>query len=94
MKVAVGRSFVLAVASLMVFLGGFIFWQQVNQPSANGCYTFPFGFSSMTAGAYQGSCPFNSLPNYYASDVALTLIAFGFLVTLVRLRKGRVDLGQ
>ena len=92
MRLVIARSFVIASASLLIFGGAFIYWQQINQPSANGCYTFPFGFGALVQ-AYQGSCNYGAIPNYFASDVALSFILAGFALTLVRFNRKDVSVG-
>lgn len=81
MNVTVGKVFFFAVGFALIFAGGFILWQQINQPSTNQCYVFPMGTFTVFGflKAYQGSCGFNSLPNYYASDIALSLQVLGLV---------------
>lgn len=85
MSVVVARAAILMIAGLMVFAGGFIYWQQVNQPSSNGCYNFPFGMGAVLS-SYQGQCQYDSVPNYYASDIALILLVAGFLTSIVTIQ--------
>ncbi len=68
---------VLVGSSVFTTFGGlFILWQLDAQPSTNGCYNLPLGFAGAIS-AYQGSCPFNQIPNYYAGDLGMILGMLG-----------------
>lgn len=86
--ISVTRTGIAVVAVVMLYSGALLLWQLANQPSTDGCYTFPVGVGVVFS-AFKMGCPFNTLPNYYAGDVGVMLILLGSFLTFVKVTGGR-----
>jgi hypothetical protein len=90
----IARSILITSGFAFAFAGAFTLWQMAFQ-GTSPCYTYPVATFTLLPflAAYQGSCPYNSIPNYYAGDLSIIAIVLGFGLTLIRFKRRTVEVG-